>query len=600
MAENKSDRLSFLGGRGNDADTQDKRFWQRRITGSLVVKRHSKFFRAFDAFCDKLSRVISYTSTRGYGLFYLGFGLLSLLLHFVKDYFGFYSEVPLRVLILGAVFAILGLPFLTADKPLFTALQSFKLTDFIVFEFFCVKRMQEGEGEKGIPPYAMLLMGLSFAVFGAVIPMEIVVIGIVAFAYLFLTFMSPEFSLLVIFLALPFLSGFGVDNSLYFSLMVLFTVLSFIRKVAMGKRVYFFEQYDLWLVFLTAIFLMTTVIFNVGAPFEDALYLMVLTLGYGLTGSLITNRRLADCVVNSVVISSVPVSIIAICYWGIKLGTGGGFQAARVPFSSPSSLAVFLVVSILFAVYFIKVSQRKAAKLFYIFVFLCDLFALCITKFLPAVAVLVVALIAYPVSKLRVGSGAFMAFIAVLPYAVAFIPLSFVERISGLPVISMLGLYDLAIGYRTGLSLFLDSVFGGTGVGADCFAPEYALHGGIGDNCGSFILQLGCEAGVFAVIVLVILFVIRLIHRGIYRKYVKDSQVSELSRFITVCTVCLIFLGAFCYLWEDTALYYLFWCVFAVGSAVFRVSRREFDDRVEYYTDGSSADSSSVDLMLGR
>ena len=93
---------------------------------------------------------------------------------------------------------------------------------------------------------------------------------------------------------------------------------------------------------------------------------------------------------------------------------------------------------------------------------------------------------------------------------------------------------------------------------------------------------------------------VRLLHRGSYRKYVKDSQVSELCRFITVCTVALVFLGGFCYLWEDTVLYYMFWSVFAIGSAVLRLSRYEFDDRVEYYRDGSSADSSSVDLMLDR
>ena len=299
----------------------DKRFWQRRITGSSVIRRHSKAVKLFDAFCDKLSRVISYTSTRGYGLFYLGFGLVSLLLHLIKDYYGFYEDVPLGVLITGAVFAILGLPFLTVDKPLFPALQSFRLTDFIVFEFFCVKRMQDTEGEKGIPPYLMLISGVFLAAVGAVIPMKFVVIGIAVFTYLFLTFMSPEFSLLVIFLGLPFLSGVGVDSGLWFPAMVIFTVLSFVRKVAMGKRVYFIEQYDIGLAALALTFLASGLIFNVGSPFRDALYLVALTFGYGLTGSLVTNRRLADCVVNSVVISSIPVSVLAIySFFSNKIG----------------------------------------------------------------------------------------------------------------------------------------------------------------------------------------------------------------------------------------------------------------------------------------
>lgn len=599
MAELKLSEL--LTGYEKTDNSQDSRFWQRRITGSLVAKRHSKFFKAFDSFSDKLSRVVCYTSTRGYGLFFLGFGLLSLLLHFVKDYFNFYNEVPLGILIMGAVFAILGLPFLTVDKPLFVALQSFRITDFVFFEFFCVKRMQNPENEKGIPPYLMLIIGLMLAMLGAVLPMGAAVIGIVSFAYLFLTFMSPEFSLLTIFLALPFLSEIGVDNGLYLSVMVVVTVLSFARKVAMGKRVYYFEQYDLGLIVMASVFVISCVIFNVGAPLEDSIYFIALSFGYTLTGSLISNRRLADCVVNSVAISSIPVSILAIYTYVAKISKdAGSFEAVKTPFASGSSLAVFLVIAIIFCVYFVKVSTRPVTKLFYAFIGLADLFTLCLTMFLPALVVLVIALIAYPVSKMRGLSGVFLAILAILPYSLAFIPLSILEKTANMPILSYFGLYDIGVGYRVGASILLDNLFGGTGIGEVCFEPEYYLHGGTGINCGSFVIQLGCEAGIFAVAILVILFGIRLVHRSYYRKFVKDSQVSELCRFITVTTVSLVWLGAFCYLWEDSSIYYLFWCVFAVGSAVFRISRREFDEREEYYRDGSTDDSSSVDVMLGR
>ena len=42
--------------------------------------------------------------------------------------------------------------------------------------------------------------------------------------------------------------------------------------------------------------------------------------------------------------------------------------------------------------------------------------------------------------------------------------------------------------------------------------------------------------------------------------------------------MCLIVYGAFNYIWKDMVMYYLFWCVFCIGSAALRISKREHDD----------------------
>ena len=56
--------------------------------------------------------------------------------------------------------------------------------------------------------------------------------------------------------------------------------------------------------------------------------------------------------------------------------------------------------------------------------------------------------------------------------------------------------------------------------------------------------------------------------------------------------------GVFNYVWADMTMYYLFWCVFGLGSAVLRISKQEFDDRVAYFSDGSAEDSSSIDITI--
>ena len=95
-----------------------------------------------------------------------------------------------------------------------------------------------------------------------------------------------------------------------------------------------------------------------------------------------------------------------------------------------------------------------------------------------------------------------------------------------------------------------------------------------------------------------LIYIIRVRHRGIYQPYVKNSRVSKISSYTTVITVMLMAYGTFNYIWADMTMYYLFWCVFGLGSAVLRVAKSEFDDRVAYFSDGSAEDSSSIDISI--
>ena len=99
-------------------------------------------------FTSSLSAYVSHTSTRAYGMLLLGFGLLTLLLHFVKDYVNFYTQVPLYVLISGAVLAALSIPLLLVDKPIAYALQENPISDYILFEFFCIQRAGRQQNNK--------------------------------------------------------------------------------------------------------------------------------------------------------------------------------------------------------------------------------------------------------------------------------------------------------------------------------------------------------------------------------------------------------------------------------------------------------------------
>ena len=594
---NKESLSCLLNGYETVKDTGTERFYCKSICGSPNKRSRSRTARRVDKMVDAFADLMSYSSTRMYGMFCVGFGLLSLLLHFIKEYSTDF-EVPLYVLLLGTFISILGVIFLVFDKPLSIAFQEFRLTDFILYEFFCIKRMPKKDDVKTIPPFVGLAVGILLAVIGIFIPYYYVIVTLVAVAFFMLTMLSTEFGYFATFLAMPYLSYIPYSD-VVFALLTLITLLSFVRKVFMGKRVYAFEQYDLFIGLFLIIAFVSGIIVNGQDSFLSSLFLAVMASGYALSSSLITNRRLADCMMNSIIVSSLPVTVISIVQ-GISGLTRGEFGGVSGSFSNSGDLAVFLIVSAIFTLYYIHVMKNAGMKLLYSAFLLLMIVALVFVGEIWVLVTGLLALLAYGATKLQKFSGIALVSICALPSLLIFLPLSFVSRISNLPVISLLHLEEYAIRWQNSLSMMLNNIFVGIGIGPGCFSQSIENYdvGATYTDSGSFFLGIGLELGVFALVVFLILFIIRLRHRSRYAAFLKRSQVRELSKFSAVALVALIVYGAFNYLWGNATEIYLFWCVFGVSSAGLRISRQNYDDYVSYYSDGRSDDSSALDVEL--
>ena len=136
-----------------------RRFYAKKVSGSVTIKTK----RFLDSRPMKLLRKIidafSYAPAKTYGALFLTFGLLSLIIGFSKNYFEIGSEVSLSSLIIGAVFAILSIPLILVDVPIAVMLESFKPTEIIFFEFFCIKRLYYTGNESAIGPIFGVLIG---------------------------------------------------------------------------------------------------------------------------------------------------------------------------------------------------------------------------------------------------------------------------------------------------------------------------------------------------------------------------------------------------------------------------------------------------------
>lgn len=584
----------------SDKNSSGKKFYVQTVTGSANKVSLTRFSKYASKFFDKLTKVVSYTPSKTYGALFCIFGALSLVLHFLKDYVGVYESVPLNVLIISSVFTLFSIPFMVSDKPLSIALQNNPITDYVFFEFFCIKRMHKSENEKGVPPIVGVVLGILLAVVGAFIPLWIVALTVGVFIYLFLTFLSPEFSFFSIFIIMPYLSF--DTNGIFLAALVATTLVSYARKVSLGKRVYYFEQYDLGLFIMLFCILISGIFVKGVESFVSSVVMILLGMGYVLASSLVTNRRLADCLTNAVIISSIPVSIIAIVESVVTIYESGlaSFVGASATFDKPYTLAIFLLVSIGLSTYFVDVRRKRAAKVLYTVIAIINFVGLFFTLSFWALATLIVGVLAFECQKMRHGAGFMLLIISSIAYALLFVPSEYRDVIYSNQVVKNLGLYDSMQRWEASFEMLRDNLFLGVGIGDDSFikeianyAPNYDYH-----NSGNFMLEIACEAGVISLVAFILIYLIRVRHRGIYQPYVRNSHVSKISAYTTVITVMLMVYGVFNYVWADMTMYYLFWCVFGLGSASLRVAKNEFDDRAAYFRDGSAEDSSSIDITI--
>ena len=118
------------------------------------------------------------------------------------------------------------------------------------------------------------------------------------------------------------------------------------------------------------------------------------------------------------------------------------------------------------------------------------------------------------------------------------------------------------------------------------------------ENSGNLFLEIALEAGALSLILFLALIISRARHRTLYRVYVKDSVVKRSQPMVSMAFFSILFYGLFTYIWADESMFYLFFVVFGIESAMLRVCRRERDERVNYYALARSSESAAIDVGL--
>lgn len=562
-------------------------FFSKEIDGLPVKSARPFLSGAVPKFINGAARSVAYSSTRTYGWCVLTFGILSLIIHLAEYYFSAEPAVELYTLIIAASFAIAGIPMMLVDKPMCIALQEIPITNYIFFDFFSIKKMRKNESVKPLPHIVGVLIGVIPAVLAFFFGMEYVCIGILALVIAVLSFVSAEFPFLFMLLSLPYLTVIPQSDIILVCLSLL-ALLSFARKVFLGKRVYVFGISDVFALLLALVIIATGVIGGGESSTANALILTALTLTYIPAANIIVNRRLADCAINSVIISVVPIAVIAIIRY-IVSWIGGQRTAQSSLASSPSALSVWLVVAFVFAFYAIRHLKSYIGRGIYIFFLVLFALAIFTTECAPVLILLVPSVIAYFIIANYNLPKELLIFPFALPPVIFLLPRSALHSISEFFNLSIT-LGEMCAQLGTAAELLADNLF--VGIGANGFSPD--------QNYPYFNtpLGIGIRFGVVAMAILAILFLLRMRQISAYSPYLKISTVRSFSTATLVALFALVSVGWFYDVFVDMSIYCLFFAIFGMNTSSLRIAKEEHDGRLELYDDKRSMESSALDITL--
>ena len=596
--------------KGSRVANAEKRFADKVISGIGATYTKRIVDSAFVKIIGKITGAFARTALNAYGAMLLSFGLLTVLINFASGYFSNFKSTPVIDIIIGGIAVIFAIPLLFFDTPLCEATSKSWFTHSLLHEILCIKKASRSTGDsEGVHPALCILLGVLPAISSIFLPVYTVVIPILILVHAVLAVYSPEYSFMITLLSLPFIP-LSSHAGIILAAEVGLTTVSFLLKVALGKRMYHFEQYDALLIMLS-LFVLLSGIFNKGLnSFASALIMVTLSLGYFLASNLIVNRRLADNAVNMILISSVPTAVYGIIYyfvmpnhpeWIDSSFDGQISSRAASTFGNPNIYAVFLIVVLVFSLIYALDKKRGSARAGYLAVFIINTVLTVLTWTRGAWLALLLSIGAYLILHLKKMPKALLIPLSLIPLGICFIPETVVNRF-----LSAFNMADSSISvrlstWRSSLLMLKDNLFIGVGIGEESFREEflkYAEDAVTSPHSHNLFLEIACQAGIFALLIFCFILLVRIRHIASYRPYISGSSITSPINMTGVCIFALITYGMTDYIFYNSIMYFLFWTVFGIGSACLRISRTEHDENLAHWRHTSMKNASSADIRI--
>ncbi len=523
----------------------------------------------------KITQFLMRVPLRDYGIMMFMSGAVVTVLYPINDMILFIN-VTFDMFVLGAAICVASIPLLFSSRSLAANVLSSKLFCAILFDFLGMDsegfRVASEKDKVSFATFSFLIgAGLGVASY-FILPTNTLLI-LLALVLAYSTIRTPEVGAVVTILLVPFIN-IGIT-----CMCVAYTFACYMIKVSLGKRIFKFEYFDLWISVTILIITLTGI--NYKDPLsslKDVAVNLIIMLSYFLFANLIYSKEWFRRSVVAFTTSSLIISMIAI----IEAIMGKVAESVSIlqnvfpvdseivaTFGSSKVLAHFMVVAIPFALVHM-ISERSDATKFGGFL-------------MSALFVAALVLTNSPVGLLGLLVGALLIFVFYKKHAIY---LLFFVAIT-LPVLYFT-LPDAAInaifswGPLSGVSVsgellyikdsflkIMEYPFGVNVAGvsmSDAFGEEYI---------DSIPLQLLAKYGVvgaLAFLALAIMFVRVTLSYSVKAK----NEYRRVNGCAGLCSIlALLSVGVFSNIWIDKKIFLLFVTIVALSFAYIKIERDE-------------------------
>ncbi len=548
---------------------------------------------------------------RAYGNFWLSFGIYTILVYFIKMLLPFFETASNDVLITGIIISITAIPLLTSKETLAGAAKNSKMVGALFVSAFGF-REENFEGKPVASRHynnVMIFLGMLFGVLTFFLhPLYMPVLFVILLVIL-LVFATPEIGVLSILELLPFFSYFSYPT-IALAICVLTTFLAYLFKVFRGKRLLKLDLFD-WLIVIFGVTIYFGGRISAGGEFsyQSALLSCALMLGYFLIVNLMRTKQWIHRCFVALVSSATVVSVIGILqyFFGTLNRTSLDLTyfsdiKGRVTalFENPNVLGFYLAMIFPLALYFLvhAKSFRRKFRLFLV----CTVMVVCVIltwsrgAWLAMLISSLIFLLIYTRKTLRY----LLLLLLSVPFLAFLLPDTVIRRFLSIGNFADSSTTYRLYTWRGTLDAISDYFVSGVGYGVETYQevyPGYAYAGMTSaEHSHSLFLQILFSMGIFALIVF--LFIVLLfVQRNLENIKLSSDQTARMMIAAALCSgIALLIMGIFDYVWYQYRIFFLFWIILGLTSALARIEHRERErDRLLQIAE---SDYASVDFDM--
>ncbi len=523
---------------------------------------------------ERLNRMMS-SSMKAYGIFTFSFTIYSALIYIFRVFYFGAEEIDAVMILSLFLMLVSSVIMISSRHTLASALLTSPAARFFLFRVVgirseAIEGIREREGRFNIAFIAGIIFGIaSFFVHPLVL---LCLIFVAVGAYLVL--IKPEFGILAIMFALPFTPTMVLVGA------VIYTGICYFLKLLCGKRSMKFDLFDITVAAFLVLMAFGGLVAVSSGSIKPALVFCVFMLGYFLVVNLIRSREWVMRCVIGLISSCTLVSLYGLFqnFFGLMETTWHdtelfGDIAGRVvsTFENPNVLAEYLIMIIPLAAAMFIITKNPRAKLILGFCTVASCGCLIYTWSRGAWLGFIIGMLIFLIMYHRNTLTALLFGLFGVPFLPFVLPDSIIQRFT-----SIGDMRDTSTAYRVHIWKAVTNMIGdywqtGVGIGEASFKPIYSLYALSGiesaPHSHNLYLQIAVELGIVGLAVfLLMLFVWAQSCLTFHKNETRPEKLLSAAVFCGILAV--LAQGATDYIWYNYRVFFMFWLVLGLGSAI--------------------------------